>query len=323
MHLISACKKAAALTTVLAMSAFAQPAKKRVAVFDFNNAAVQGGIEIPFMQTSTPNVGKAAADLLLSRLVQHGHVSVIERSAIDRVIAEQNFSNSDRTDPATAARIGRILNVDVIVLGTITQYSYEDKMTGGGGSRIGGFGGASMSTKHDIKGRVQISVRLVSPDSAEVVKVSQGSGEVFKKGVKQDMRDTRGLMMGGSGVGTPVMNEAMDKAIVELASALETNIAALPARVPVIEGLIADVSESGRLILNVGSKNGLKEGDRLEVLRVGKEVKDPANGRVLMRDDTPLGEALVTKVSEGSAIAQYTGTEKLKIGDAVRSVPKK
>ncbi len=316
-------KWAGLLAVLLASSAFGQAPKKRVAVFDFDNAAVQGGLQIPFLQTSTPNVGKAAADLLLSRLVQRGQVTVIERSAIDRVIAEQNFSNSDRTDPVTAAKIGRILGVDVIVLGTITQFSYDDKVTGGGGARVGGFGGSGMSTKHDIKGHVQISVRLVSPDSAEVMKVSQGAGEVFEKGVKVDMRDSRSIMMGGSGVGTPVMNEAMDKAIVELSTALEGNIAALPTRIPVIDGLIADVSETGRLVLNVGSQNGLKEGDRLEVLRVGKEVKDPASGRILMRDDTPLGEAVVIKVSEGSAIAQYAGAEKLKVGDAVRSGPRK
>src|ERR1700722_6460996 len=88
------------------------PPKKRVAIFDFDNAAVQGGIKLPYVETNTPNLGKAAADLLITKLVQDGTVSVIERSAIDKLLAEQNFSNSDRTDPITAAKLGRVLGVD-------------------------------------------------------------------------------------------------------------------------------------------------------------------------------------------------------------------
>ena len=117
-----------------AVSAWGQaPHKKRVAVFDFDNAAVQGGITLPFAETNAPNLGKAAADLLITKLVQEGKVSVIERNAIDKLLAEQNFSNTDRTDPVTAAKLGRILGVDAIILGTITHYDYADKTTGGGG----------------------------------------------------------------------------------------------------------------------------------------------------------------------------------------------
>jgi curli biogenesis system outer membrane secretion channel CsgG len=112
-------------------------------------------------------------------------VSVIERNAIDKLLAEQNFSNTDRTDPVMAAKLGKILGVDAIILGTITHYDYADKTTGGGGaSRFGGFGGSAMKTKHDINAKVQISTRLVSPDTAEVMAVSQGTGEVNRKGVK-------------------------------------------------------------------------------------------------------------------------------------------
>src|SRR5215472_9672997 len=153
------------------------PQKKRVAVFDFDNAAVQSGISIPFVQSTPPNVGKAAADLLITKLVQDGNISVIERDAIDKLLAEQNLTNSDRTDPTTAAKVGRILGVDAIIMGTITHYDFMDKTTGGGGARFAGFGGSSMKTKHDIAAKVLISTRLVSPDTAEVLAVSEGAGE--------------------------------------------------------------------------------------------------------------------------------------------------
>lgn len=298
------------------------PPKKRVAVFDFDNAAVQGGITLPFAETSAPNLGKAAADLLITKLVQEGKVSVIERNAIDKLLTEQNFSNTNRTDPITAAKLGRILGVDAIILGTITHYDYVDKTTGGsGGARFGGFGGSSMKTKHDINAKVQISTRLVSPDTAEVLAVSQGTGEVNKKGVKVDIRDTSQIMMAGN-ANNPLMHECMDSAIAQLATQLKDIFPKLPARAPVIDGLVADASGTGQLILNVGAHDGLKLGDRLQVWRPGREIRDPASDKILMRDDTLLGEAVVTTVNDISSIAQYKGTEPVKVRDLVKSIPK-
>ncbi len=318
----------AAWITIFALgtvSAWGQaPPKKRVAIFDFDNAAVHGGVTLPFAEANTPNLGKAAADLLITKLVQDGNVSVIERSAIDKLLTEQNFSNSDRTDPVTAAKLGRVLGVDAIILGTITRYDYADKTTGGaGGARFGGFGGTSMKTKHDINAKVQISTRLVSPDTAEVLAVSQGTGEVNRKGVKVDMRDmsSQVAMMGGN-ANNPLMTECMDSAVTQLTAQLKEAFPKLPPHTPVIDGMVADASESGHLVLNIGAQNGLRVGDRLQVWRAGREIRDPVSDKVLMRDDTLLGEAIVITVTDISAIAQYKGTEPVKVRDLVKSIPK-
>lgn len=315
------------LLPLLASIAAAQaPAKKRIAIFDFENAARSGGVSSPFFSTSAPNTGKAVANLLINRLVKNGSVTVIERAAIDKLIAEQNLSNSDRTDPQTAAKLGRILGVDAIIMGAITQNDFEDKVAGGGGPRLGGFGGYSMSTKHDYKARVKINARIVSPDTAEVMNVSEGFGEVIKKGVKVDMRDTRAAqaaIMGGDSGNGPIVSEAVDKAVTQLSASLEAAIPALPVRARVIEGLIADVNESGRLILNVGSTVGAAAGDRMQVWRRGKEIRDPASGKVLLRDDVLLGEATITAAQESASFASFQGTETPKTGDIVKSAPKK
>src|SRR5262245_6911397 len=97
--------------------------KKRIAIFDFDNAAVQGPATMMFMQSGTQaNPGKSAANLLVGRVVKDGIASVIERGELEKLFSEQNLTNSDRTDPATAAKLGRILGVDVIVLGSVTNY---------------------------------------------------------------------------------------------------------------------------------------------------------------------------------------------------------
>jgi len=50
-------------------------------------------------------------------LVKDGTYSIIERKMLDKVLAEQNFSNSNRADPNSAAKIGRLLGVDAMLVG--------------------------------------------------------------------------------------------------------------------------------------------------------------------------------------------------------------
>jgi len=117
-----------------------QGRKKRVAVFDFDYATVKTNTAALF--GTDIDVGKGIADLLVKNLVTDGTYSVIERKALDKILAEQNFSNSDRANPASAAKIGKILGLDAIIVGSITQFGNETKNTniGGGGGGFGGFG---------------------------------------------------------------------------------------------------------------------------------------------------------------------------------------
>ena len=43
--------------------------------------------------------------------------------------------------------------------------------------------------------------------------------------------------------------------------------------------------DGGQIVLNIGSKAGLKVGDQLTVKRVTKEIKDPTTGKTLQQDD--------------------------------------
>ena len=47
--------------------------------------------------------------MLVTDLVKDGSYSVIERKVLDKILAEQNFSNSNRADPTSAAKIGKLL----------------------------------------------------------------------------------------------------------------------------------------------------------------------------------------------------------------------
>ena len=115
----------------LASIASSQEQKKRVAIMNFDYATVRSSSAALF--GTDLDIGKGIADLMVEKLVQSGVYSVIERKALDKVLAEQNFSNSDRADTATGAKLGKILGVDAIILGSITQFGRDDKNTAVGG----------------------------------------------------------------------------------------------------------------------------------------------------------------------------------------------
>src|SRR3954451_26313 len=127
------------LTLLACCALLSAQAKQRVAVLNFDYATVQSGVAAIF--GSNQDIGKGIADLLVDKLVADGTYSVIERKALDKIIAEQNFSNSDRADANSAAKIGKVLGVDAIIIGSITQFGRDDKNTTVGGGAIGGLTG--------------------------------------------------------------------------------------------------------------------------------------------------------------------------------------
>lgn len=60
-----------------------------------------------------------ATEKITHELVNSGGLMVIERSRIDEILKEQDFSHSMVVDAGTAARIGKILSVDAVIAGTI------------------------------------------------------------------------------------------------------------------------------------------------------------------------------------------------------------
>ena len=189
------------------------------------------------------DVGKGISDLLVRHLVQDGTYSVIERKAMDKILAEQNFSNSDRADANSAAKIGSLLGVDAIIVGSITQFGYDNKNTnvGGGGGGWGGFGVGGFSHKKS-KAIVVVDARLVNIDTAEIMGVADGKGE--------SSRESTSLLGGGSnwhGFGggavdfgssdfqQTILGEAVNAAVTQMSDGLVADAPKLVARTISVE----------------------------------------------------------------------------------------
>jgi len=279
------------------------------------------------------DVGQGVSDLLLTYLVKDGTFSIIERKTLDKILAEQNFSNSDRADPASAAKIGRLLGVDAILVGSITQFGNETKNTGVGGVGaglgrvgIGGFGQKKSSAN------VGLTARLINVDTAEVMAVAEGLGE--------STRTATSLTGGGSGWSgfgagrvdfgssnfqSTIIGEAVRKAVEKLSTevvAQKANVQTRQAPVVNVQGLVAAVTGT-QLVLNVGSKAGVKVGDELSVERAtGAPITDPATGKVLRVPTTKVGVVRVTEVDADSSLADVVSGTGFKVKDAVKTIQK-
>jgi curli biogenesis system outer membrane secretion channel CsgG len=317
-----------AQATPPAPAAPATPApKRRVAVLDFDYATVHTQVNAVFGMDV--DIGKGIADMVVTDLVKNGTYSVIERKKLDEVMKEQNFQQSGRADPSSAAQLAKILGVDAIIIGSITQFGRDDKSmgVGAGAAHVGGFGIGGVGTKSS-KAVVVIDARIISTTTAEILDVASGKGESSRSGLSLGAAGGGGGGAGGgafnmqsSNFGATIIGEATRNAVDSVSLQLIAGAPKVPQIVLPIQALVADVS-GNEIIINVGTSAGVRVGGEYDVVRPGREIKDPATGKVLKHATTPVGKLKITAVEDGSATGTLTGGP-AKVGDCVGTCPAK
>jgi curli biogenesis system outer membrane secretion channel CsgG len=304
--------------------------KPRVAILDFEYATVYRDVQLIFGQNI--DVGKGITDLLVTNLVKDGSYSVIERKALDKILAEQNFSNSNRADATSAAKIGKMLGVDAIIVGSVTQFGNDTKNTGVGGVGAGlgklGIGGVSQKQSKAIVG---LTARIINVDTGEIMAVAEGKGES-----KRTSTSLAGGGGGWSGFGAGAVNfgasdfqqtiigEAVKAATDKMSAEVITDrpkVEIRQAPTVTVQGLVAAVA-GAQIVLNVGGKAGVKVGDQFSVERVSQEIKDPATGKVIRRLSSSIGILKVVDVDDQSSVAEVVSGTGFKVNDPVKTVSK-
>lgn len=307
--------------------ASAQQAKRRVAVMEFDFGAVQPWwVDLNL----NLNVGLGISELMVDQLLKDGSFSLIERKRISTVLAEQNFSNSERADPGSAARIGKLAGADVIVVGTVSQFGTENKSAGISGA-VGrhipwwGKGGGGEVGRTKGKAKVAITTRLVDVNTGEILASANGVGESQRSGWLLggggggwSKGASGGISMTSSDFQQTILGEATLAAVKNAAA----QVVAAKDKVPVtkveLRGLIADVSGGG-VIINIGRSHGVQAGAVLDVVRVTRTVKDPATGKVLREAVDQVGQIQITEADDVSASGKIISGAEFKVGDVVRS----
>ncbi len=277
------------------------------------------------------DLGATLADLIINRLVTDGKFIVIERAALDKIIKEQNFSNSDRADPSTAVKLGKIAGVDAIVIGSITQFGGEStKKSTNIPIKIHGIPMPVANNQKTSTVTVGVTARLIDVSSGLILASATGSGTSTKTTTDSNTGGVTSTTS-ASDFATPAINDATTQAVTQVVTQIEAApipaVAAPPPPPPapvvaraVYKGTVADVSGT-TLIITVGTAGGVKVGDTVEITRPTRKIKDPKTGVVIKVLSDKLGEAKITEADDKTATATYSGTSVIKVSDDVSFEP--
>jgi len=281
------------LGTLLAPPAPAQDDKVRIAVLNFENNST--------WHYWGDNLGKAAADELVTQLFKTDRFRVIERAQIEAILQEQNFGQSGRVDSSTAAQIGQVLGVQAVLTGSITQFSIE-RVSGG----FAGIGGSYSRAES------MVDVRLIDTNTAEIVLADEGQGEKrmgggFFRGAGAEREFDAGAAQ-----------EALRPAIEEITQKIVDQYDRLAAiQSPTPPGAVVGANE-GQIYIDRGENYDVRVGDRFEVFRVVDEITD-AQGNVLDRITEKIGVVEVTRVLSQSSICTIVEGEAAE-GDSIQKI---
>lgn len=274
------------LTLTLASLSWAGP---RVAVVDFENQAQRGDWRL----------GRGAADMLTTELVRGTDFEMFERERIKAVMQEQNLGQGGRVDPATAARIGKILGVEYIITGAVTEY---------GQSRAGGGGrGVDVRRQGYAAG---VDVRIVDAETGRIMFADTGSGSKAVRSVR-----VMGIG-GGSSFNEKYATEALRGAIDEVVSKLAradlpsgTSGGGTASAGPI---LVADVYGD---TITLNSSAGLSEGQTVSIKREGRVITDPDSGEVIRVRYNDVGKIRITEVAGSYAEGTIVEGSGFEVGD--------
>lgn len=257
------------------MQPAAKALKRKVAIGRFSNETRYGRT----LQTdaSLDPLGKQASDMLSSRLVSSQKFLVFERPDISKIQAEQAILKD-----------GGLVGVDALLLGSVTEF----------GRSTSGQSGFLSATKVQTA-RAKVEIRLVDPKTGLAFFAATGTGEA----------STESGSVAGFGSKADYDGSLNDRAIAaaisDVQNALISKLEERPWRTDILRVAGKQIFISG------GTKQGLKVGDNLAILRQGETVKSAQTGFAITLPATPVGKARVVSLfgdseSNEGAVAEVT-----------------
>ena len=249
--------------------------KPRVAVFPFDNRTSWWAGEM----------GNVAADMIVTRLVNSGVFTVIERERLQAILEEQGFQLSGQVNPSDVVEIGRLAGVMYLITGSVTRFSIDERGTRVLGRNVG-----------YTEAESEMNVRAFSTETGEIIMATEGSG-------KKRLANISGVISMSAmdqGLAEDALGPAADNIVQALVSHADrfviTEVAAPPAAMPAIVG-----GAEGSIYIDQGENFGVQVGQRFEVHRVIDEIVSAA-GEVLDQITDVVGVIEVTRVLSQSSV---------------------
>jgi curli biogenesis system outer membrane secretion channel CsgG len=286
---------AAVFALVVAVPSQAQ-LKKRVAVARFDDRS----------GTGWHNIGSGVSDMLVAALVKSGSFIVLERQEMDKVAQEQQFSNSGMVTPETATKLGKILGVELFVIGSVSEFGIKESNLGGATSLFG----AKVATR---KARAVVDIRLVNVTTGEIIAAEKEEGEESSTGVSVQLES---IDFGNTNSWDDTdIGKAARKAVDGCVALVSGNMDKLP-----WSGKVLKVNADGTVLMKPGSEGNVKTGMEFAVYRMGEEIKDPDTGVSMGAEESKIGRIrVVGDILNGKAAkASVLEGKDFQIGDIVR-----
>jgi hypothetical protein len=241
--------------------------------------------------------------MLVTELVKKGGFRVMERERLEAIMQEKNLQLSGDIDPKTAVKLGKMIGVEYLIAGAITELGVADRDVN---VPSGLFGGRLPS----------VNVRSQKMDAAVDARAfSTSTGEIVWADTASESTSDSSVYVAGAGGGVEdhrKLDRLLRPVVVKLAESLaekklSTSGLGGAADASGVAGKIAR-ADGGTIYLNVGSEAGVKEGDEFDVFRMGEPIKDPDTGEVLGANERKVGRIKVNAVmgprlSKASAVS--------------------
>jgi hypothetical protein len=115
------------------------------------------------------SMGEKLSDYITANLITGGKAavfSVVERTELQKVLNEQNISNSGLIDDNQAAKVGKILGIDAIITGSVS-YSYKDEQRSGTWTDKDGNKHTTYCTKRTVNAEARM--KIISVNTGQII----------------------------------------------------------------------------------------------------------------------------------------------------------
>ncbi len=236
--------------------------KRRIGVVEFSNKTAYG----------KGRLGSSASDILITELVKSGKFIVVERGRMEKLMEEQKFQAQGMVDSRTAVKLGKIMGLEAIVLGTVSQF----------GVKTEGHDYLIKQGKRQIA-EVTVEIRVVDVETGQVILADSGKGITKRKWGSFLGMGTKG------GYDETLEGDALRASIVQFVDNIMNQLNKKP-----WSCMIADAYEN-EIYLNAGQESGIKIGTKLKCYHQGAAIRDPGSNLIIGHREKYIGEAEVVR----------------------------
>ena len=240
-------------------------------------AAWNSSADSPFADPAAVTAfAEAATQRAVEAFVKIGRFTILDRTAMEKIMSEQNFQLTDNVDAGSVSNIGALLGAQYLVSGQIQSVSTNPAFTSGTNDKVGYYGSVEM----------QVTILDVSTGQVMQSKHFKGATNEFLERHES----------------TPekAVNVGLDQCADELRKWLRT---VFPVEGHIYEITKKDKKEAVTVSITCGKDIGVRKDDKFKVYSV-KEIPHPTEEGKMFNKTTDVGILIVKKAEEDGVFSQ-------------------